>query len=293
MDRLLLALDGSDRAFETVRYVSTLPGKREIVLFSVFSQIPKDYWDLGDRANLAQRVSQINAWITANKNLLTDHLREAKDYLVKKGLSPDQVRTVIQNKEKGIITDILAECKKGYKALFIGRKGVSKLTELVMGSVATKLLEKERYIPLVLVGRGCSEAGNVMVAVDGSKNSFKAIDVVGDIFKGHDKRFMLLHVVKRQDKEFLKDVESMMEIFFSQALANLEKKGIKKDQIETRLVSNVESRSGTIVDTARKENFNTIFVGRKGMSRIGEFFMGRVSNKVVQLAKGLAVWVIS
>jgi len=34
-------------------------------------------------------------------------------------------------------------------------------------------------------------------------------------------------------------------------------------------------------------------VGRRGLSKIQEFFMGRVSSKVVQLAGAQTVWVVS
>ncbi|MHC4842819.1 MAG: hypothetical protein ACYTEE_03370 [Planctomycetota bacterium] len=34
-------------------------------------------------------------------------------------------------------------------------------------------------------------------------------------------------------------------------------------------------------------------MGRRGLSRVEDFFMGRVSKKVLQLAKWTAVWVVS
>ena len=53
-----------------------------------------------------------------------------------------------------------------------------------------------------------------------------------------------------------------------------------------------QSRAGTIVDQARRGGYGTIVVGRKGVTRVEEFFMGRVSSKVLQLAKDMAVWVV-
>jgi len=34
-------------------------------------------------------------------------------------------------------------------------------------------------------------------------------------------------------------------------------------------------------------------VGRRGLSRIQEFYMGRVGNKVMQMAREMAIWVVS
>ena len=46
--RILLAVDGSDQAFETVRYVSRLfpPNRMVVVLFHVTSKIPESFWDI-------------------------------------------------------------------------------------------------------------------------------------------------------------------------------------------------------------------------------------------------------
>jgi hypothetical protein len=45
---MLLTLDGSEYALETVRYVSKIPAfqKMRVVLLNVMSKIPEYYWDL-------------------------------------------------------------------------------------------------------------------------------------------------------------------------------------------------------------------------------------------------------
>ena len=51
--------------------------------------------------------------------------------------------------------------------------------------------------------------------------------------------------------------------------------------------------AGTIVNMAEEGGWGTIVLGRKGWSSVSDFFMGRVSNKIIHLAKELAVWVVS
>ena len=63
--------------------------------------------------------------------------------------------------------------------------------------------------------------------------------------------------------------------------------------MKTKLITGVASRAGAIVEEAKKGSYGTIVVGRRGLSKVEEFFMGRVSNKVIHLAKEMAVWVIS
>jgi nucleotide-binding universal stress UspA family protein len=73
----------------------------------------------------------------------------------------------------------------------------------------------------------------------------------------------------------------------------LGKAGVKGDQVSTKVVTGVASRAKAIVEEARKGGYGTIVMGRRGLSRLEEFYMGRVSNKVLQLAKEMAVWVVN
>jgi nucleotide-binding universal stress UspA family protein len=47
-----------------------------------------------------------------------------------------------------------------------------------------------------------------------------------------------------------------------------------------------------IVETAMKENCDTIVFGRKGKSNISDFDIGRVPWKVIHGAKMMSVWMV-
>jgi nucleotide-binding universal stress UspA family protein len=91
----------------------------------------------------------------------------------------------------------------------------------------------------------------------------------------------------------LQDIEGAVETFLERAVGRLEKAGLRPDRISTKTVSGVASRAKAIIEEANNGGYGTIVVGRRGLSRVEEFFMGRVSNKVMQLAKEMAVWVVS
>ena len=80
---------------------------------------------------------------------------------------------------------------------------------------------------------------------------------------------------------------------FKKAVTALTNAGFDKKQITTNLISGVGSRAGTIVEEARRGGCGTIVIGRRGISKVEEFFMGRVSNKVINLARDMAVWVVN
>ena len=130
---------------------------------------------------------------------------------------------------------------------------------------------------------------------------------------GTDLKVTLFHVIRRFDlgsqrydaslslhkewegevrKEFL-EAERSTEAVFQKAAGHLEKAGVEGDRISTKILTGVASRAKAIVEEAKNGGYGTIVVGRKGLSRVEEFIMGRVSNKVVELAKEMAVWVVS
>ena len=87
--------------------------------------------------------------------------------------------------------------------------------------------------------------------------------------------------------------EEAMKMVSEESLDRFKKAGLELDKVTTKIVTGATSRAKAIVEEAKDGGYGTIVVGRRGLSRVAEFFMGRVSNKVMQLAKEMAVWVVS
>jgi nucleotide-binding universal stress UspA family protein len=66
-----------------------------------------------------------------------------------------------------------------------------------------------------------------------------------------------------------------------------------RNQINIRTVTGAHSRAAVIITEALKGGYGTIVVGRRGLTNVEEFIMGRVSNKVIHMAREMAVWVVS
>ena len=68
--------------------------------------------------------------------------------------------------------------------------------------------------------------------------------------------------------------------------------GLKTDKVSSQICEKAISRAGTIVDRAKQEDIGTIIMGRRGHSHVRDFFIGRVTNKVIHMARDRTVWVI-
>jgi len=302
--KLLLALDGSEQSLDAVWYVNKFPPfhNTRIVLFNVFSGIPESYHDLEKNPRFSKAAGEVLAWEVQQKKNIHDFMDRAREILLQAGIPSNAIAIKIVNKKKGIARDIIKEAKNGYNALITGRKSSSDFQEIVMGSVATKVVEKIAFIPVMIIGKIPPDQ-KLLVAVDGSENSLRAVEFVANTLGGFPYEVHLLHVIRGASekevdrlfftKESLAEAETKMNAVFDEMKQCLMNVGFTADQIKTKIIHNERSRAGAIVQEARDYGFGTIVIGRRGLSHVQEFFMGRVSNKVLHTIRNRAVWVVT
>lgn len=157
----------------------------------------------------------------------------------------------------------------------------------------------------------------VLVAFDGSENSFKAVDYVGSIAKNcSDCEINILYVERLPDKDIYKDDESwktQCELNENEIMEKLEAArkilidlGVANDELgmeyfasckspfhETDICSTGRSIGMDILRIREEGSYDTIVIGRRGVSKAEEFLFGSVSTKIVQSAVDCTVWVVS
>jgi nucleotide-binding universal stress UspA family protein len=297
--RLLIAVDGSEQSFEAVRYASQVlpPEKTKVVLFHVQSNIPESFWDIEKNPSFRHRLAPVAAWAMQQEKAMEEFMERSRQLFVDRGVPEEAVTIKIQERQVGIARDIAREAQRDYDAVVVGRWGVSKLKDLVWGSIANKLVGHLVQNPLWVVG-GVPRPGKVLVALDTSEEAMRAVDYVGAMLEGTDWQITLFHVIRGFEdwlaelKEDYEQAAKATSTVFEEASVRLEKVGLKGDRIFTKIVSGMTSRAEAIFLEAKNGGYGTIVVGRRGLSRVEEFFMGRVSSKVLQLAKDMTVWVV-
>ena len=294
ISKILLAVDGSDQAFEAARYASRLfsPNRIEVVLFHVLTKIPESFWDIEKDPTLILKEATLSDWRDHQKKKIQELMESARQLFLDRGMPENAVSAKIQERQVGIARDIIHESQREYNAVILGRWGMSLLKDFLWGSIAEKIIGSLIHLPLCVVG-GTPDVGKILVGLDPSEGAMKAVDYLGSILDGTDLEITLFHAVRALDEEMFHDAQESMESVFAEASTRLEKAGLSRGQITTRLAKGVRSRAGAIIEEALKGGYGTIVVGRRGISYVEEFSMGRVSNKIIHLAKELAVWVVS
>ncbi len=146
---------------------------------------------------------------------------------------------------------------------------------------------------------------NILVAVDGSENSKRAVLYAGDIINGM-KGFhvTIVHIISiPPDDYFASEDEKAFWIgskslegnkILQEHLFLLLNSGIEKEDVETKLiVKECISVAECLLEEQKKLNFGTIVIGRRGISKKEEFIFGSTSNKLLHEAKDCSVWVIN
>lgn len=303
--KLLVPIDGSERSMNTVRYIAKFePFRRmHLVLFHVFSKVPEGFWDLGADPRSSSTVSEVRAWELQQKRNISQYMEIARQYLIKTGLPAKSVEIKIQNRKKGFARDIIREAQNGYYAVVTRRRGMTGMRGIVLGSVATKLVEKLSFLPLILVGR--KPPGNkILVGFDGSEGARRALDFVGSTMGGFNFRAKIVTVMRGKENDdpeilrlfspakYVQKTLKEMTAELEAAAKQLVVMGFKPHQVSTGLVSGVASRARAIVTEAKEGGYGIIVMGRRGHSRVRDFFIGRVTNKVIHLARDRSVWII-
>ena len=291
--KILLAVDGSDQAFEAARYVSQLfaPNGIKVILFHVATKIPESFWDIEEDPQLMLEGDASSASEHQQGKEIREFLERARQQFVERGVPEDLVKVKIQERKVGIARDIIYESERDYNGVVVGRWGMSLLKDFLWGSIANKLLGRLTHVPLCVVG-GSPQVDKILVGLDASQGAMRAVDYVGTMVSTYLK-VTLYHAVRALDDEISHKAGESMKSVFEKATSRLEDAGFGRNQITAKTAMGVLSRAGALIHYALKGGYGTIVVGRRGLSEVEEFSMGRVSNKIIHMARELAVWVVS
>ena len=312
--KLLVLVDGSERTIKTVNYVKDFMPVDEntrIVLFHVFSGIPEEYRELEKDPTCVTVIDQLRNREMEEKRIIRAHLERAKNILITGGFPERSIEIKFHCLQKGVARDIIDEARKGYSAVVLRRRGMSALKNIILGSVAVKLLQSLTFIPIIIVGQA-PPVKKILLAVDASPASMKAVEFIASLLCGHGYEACIFHAIpglgaiifdlSELNKPELSEVnmsDTCIESFklkvvrlFQDVKDMLIKSGFESEKISEKIISGVHSRSDAIVKEAEDGGYGTIVVGRRGLSKVEAFFMGRVGHEVVYGGKNFTVWVV-
>lgn len=309
-NKVMVAVDGSNQAFDTARYAGRMLGGcgARIVIYHVRMNVGEAFYDIGINSAGRQQMAAIRAWEHEQQKAADEILEKACHIMERAGVERARITVKAEPRKIGFARDLIKESYNGYDAVVIGRKGHRRFKGLVLGSVANKLIERLRHVPLWVVG-GNPAPDRILIGLDASEGAMRAVDHVVSTRSGRNERqIYLVHVVrtwetlpspivlqieKEQFETLAAEAKEMIEPVFQEATQRLEAAGYAPDRVHHEVFSGADSRAMGLIQFARQHDIGTLVMGRRGLSRVEDFLMGRVGHKIVNTVRNRAVWIVA
>lgn len=307
--KILIAVDGSPYSTNSLRYLGQLFHDLPDIDFHLLSVVPATTTGSAAKDWLSEEEMR-NAVNPATRKLMAaqkEYMQQALDTLKRIGIAEEQVHTSVKISQRSVAGDILHEARKGkYDALLIGRRGIGKLEEMIMGSVSATILEKCHDIPLWII-EGQVKSCKFLVPVDGTSHSLKAIDHLAYIIADNPNAEITLFyskallgghpVIEPEDfypvwgKEWCEEHLRREDSLFHAPKQVLIDAGFPAERIFWLETFMGFDPSRQILRQAMIDDFGTIVMGRRGEEVSKGIFRG-VSDRVLLMAEEVAVWIV-
>lgn len=152
--KILVAVDDSENAGRAVNFLAdNFVRDLQITLFSVCL----------DTATLCEmdspalipyfksRQSDFCVLEDKKKKIVREALDGAREKLVEKGFSPENIEVKLLTKKEGIARDIVSEGILGYDLIIMGRRGLSGVKGFFLGSISQKVINMAKDISVLIV----------------------------------------------------------------------------------------------------------------------------------------------
>ncbi|MFH7320436.1 universal stress protein [Desulfurivibrio sp. D14AmB] len=306
--KILVALDGSRHSRNTLHYLAGLFADQDdvdlhlLTLVTGASLPPGSEWlSEAERANMMS--PQTRKKLVAHKGFL----HEAADFLSQRGIAPERVGQEVGVSSGSVPQDIANRARQGrYDAVAVGRRGMTKLEEMLLGSVSNDIFERSRELPLWVID-GRIENQRFLVPVDNTPYALLAVDHLAFMLRGHPRaEITLFHSTailaarpRPTPEEFHQHWEPAwceQHLNRPDGLFRAPRQILVEAGFPAERISELETAAGfepsrQIIRQALMDDYGTIVMGRRGPEARKGIFRG-VSDRVLLMAEQVAVWVV-
>ena len=306
--KVLIAVDDSRHSENAIRYAASIYAMvcdLKYVLFHVQPTISQ--YLLDEAKKNPQAYADLQKLMRKSHSAAQALLEKYKSQLTSLGVSENDVQHLTLPKKHGVAKDILEySTAMLYDAIILGRRGLSGLAEVFIGSVSANIVDNSQLIPVWLVDEKAASK-SVMMAVDGSESSLRAVDHMAFMLGNcTDVNLSFFHVAPKlqdfcpidfneTDTAQLEAVikqgdKACIDRFFAHARQKLQEFGIHDSQIKISVKEGGFKVGKAVLEAYRKGDFGTLVIGRRGMDK--KFFTGSVSRYLINQFSDGGLWVV-
>ncbi len=308
LKHVLVPIDGSPNSLLSIEFLRLMFGvghHLKLLLLYILPSLPPILADARDLT--LQERRRVRTIEEKNRALAETVLADARAAALAAGFEERRIKIKSKEKQQSVTQDICQVASgKRTDAVVLARRGRNGVGDFILGEVSAKMVEYCRSYPVWIVS-GSVRSQHVLIAVDNSENALRAVDHAAYMLRGSDCQITLFHST-RNLKGFLPqevieddpDLEALWQHREGQEIAPymvkartlLLEAGIAEAAIRTRVIAGTRSAADDILTEAGEGQYGTIILGRRGISKTKAFFMGSVTNKVLQGASNLTVCIV-
>lgn len=155
----------------------------------------------------------------------------------------------------------------------------------------------------------------MLLAIDGSENAMKAVRYVASHFSGISELSLTIlhvlpyppaplwddgHIPTKEESEirakylekWLKNEKTKLTPVFEKAVQILTGNDIRPENIRTKSISDSMDVAGSILEEAKDGGYDTLVLGRRGLTPAKHLLMGSVTSKIINHGAGIAICVV-
>ncbi len=306
--KILLAVDDSIYSKYAIVYASRMSAVVKEMSFTLFHVLPTVSLYLVEEAKTSFKAqAELKKVVRKNEDNAHRFMNNYREQMINLGVNEDRIEVVTQPKMLGMARDIIERAQKSlYDGIVIGRRGLSKIHEAFSFSVSKKLLEYSLLIPVWVIDKEVTNQ-KIMVAVDGSESSLRAIDHLCFMLTGNPDIIVTLFHVAAKMGDYCEidfnnhhgDIEKLMiegsrrcvRDFYTHARQKFHEAEISDDRINIKEVKPRMNVGKAILNEFNSGDYGTLVIGRRGIGR--SFFMGSVSEYLIDKMENCALWLVS
>lgn len=269
---ILWATDFSDEAQEALLYAQAFSKafKARLIGLHVVPDFSPAFYNMGAviKGELAKKVDSLKKEAKKRLEAIKTSRGIPLEVIVQEGTASKKIIEVAEKKKADLI--------------IMGRRGLSVIEKLFIGSVANQVL-RNSSVPILVTKkkRGEPQFKKILVPTDFSPQEEVEREYAWKLAIGlKASELALLHVLELHDYEFSPKVLDEM---FNTVLKRLkqrkkrERKGLKVSEDITRAIN----ASIGIVDYAETHHFDLIVISTCTQSKLERFFLGSTTEKVI------------
>lgn len=303
--KILVAVDGSIYSSNSLDYLIRLFRQDQNFSVDLLAAVSTCCGDQSWMSDFDIQKTESSAELL-RKAKAERYLQDARERLVRNGFPEENIATFVHGSSEGITNSIHHFARdKMYDALLVGRRGVGRVGEMLLGSVSADLVRNCHEVPLWIID-GNVTSTRFLLAVHTCTHSLMAADHLAFILQDNPKaEFCIYHshaafgsTPPAEKEEFHGrwgarwceknlDVETCLYKAHSRILIE---NGIPEERITHLPPRRGIHPSHDLLRQARRHKCGTIVIGRR--PRVDKGLLGGVSDRITKNAQNMAIWLI-